>query len=729
MICCTCSSETSQASGSGLCEECASRVVGLALPESDDAITMDDLSALVPAVEFLEQIGEGGMGEVYRVRHLKLDRYAALKFIRAEYAGQWGFEERFLAEGRAIALLDHPYIVRVHDADVSSDGLPYLLMEFVDGNNLGDLLRAGAMPQRRLLGHALELCEGLHHAHEAGILHLDIKPGNIIIGAGGVKVIDFGIARVKGNDEVSGGDEITFGTIGFSSPEVARGREHLDATADIYSIGAVLYYALTGELAASADPVAPSELNPLVPPDLDRILLKALSAETSARQATALELRADLLQHLDRTRQQQRMVIAIVGACFVALGAVLLVARERGRNRELSDANAALSEVRSRAERLIEDTTVAINSDLSAIGQLGILAKPTDAALRYFEEIPIALRDETTLQHQSAILMIAGEIDFREGNVIAASEKFDRALTAFNRLHVAEPNDLIAHENYITALFNRAVLYDEAGDTETALTHYQKASVALEDLRGIDLIQEDSVRLASKALQFRSRIMRCRYPDLRQKSPEKLVPAASAALASDPALASDWVALLGENSELLVPAVLGIQDSASLHRKAGDPKMAIFLYEESIRLIGKAGSPASDTIATRTLLASAYDGLGACYDPSEHPAPGSDAEEHQVALRKAEDNYIRAVSFWDGICRDDPTDIEAARAHARAAFMLAQVVDDQKPDGKILSTQLYIDSHSLMAELDESGLLGDLAPYYRAVSAHIDSLQIDEGEG
>ena len=695
-------------------------MVGLSLPEGDDdIITMGDLSTLVPAVEFLEPIGEGGMGEVYRVRHVKLDRYAALKFIRAEYAGQQGFEERFLAEGRAIALLDHPHIVRVHDADVSSDGLPYLLMEFLDGENLGDLLRAGVVPQRRLLGHALELCEGLHHAHEAGILHLDIKPGNIIIGSTGVKIIDFGIAHVTGHEEASGGDGITFGTTGFSSPEVARGRSHLEATSDVYSIGAVIYYALTGEPADGPDLIPPSKLNPLVPLDLERILLKALSFESSARQTTALELRADLRQHLDRARQQRRMAFATVAACLVALGAVFLVARERARNHELSDAYTALTEVRSRAERLIEDTTVAINSDLSEIGQLGILAKPTDAALRYFEQIPVALRDDTSLQRQSAILMIAGEIDFREGNEAAASKKFDTALEDFERLHLDHPGDPVAHENYITALFNRAVLHDEVGDTAKALTLYEKAAGALEELRSSDLSHDDAVRLASKALQFRGRIMHCRYPDLRLRSGERLIPAASAALASDPTLGSEWVALLAENPDLLAPAILGVQDTAALHRKAGAPETAIPLYEEAIRLIGSTGPEASATIGTRTLLAAAYEGLAACHDPSEFPAAGSTDEEHQEALNKSRKNYTHAVDLWDGICRDDPTDIEAARAYARSAFMLAQIVDDQRPDGETESTAFYIRSQRLMATLDESGLLGDLSPFYRAVNDHL----------
>lgn len=208
---------------------------------------------LAERYKIIELLGQGGMGEVYRAIDLKLDQAVALKFLLGEAAADRGFLDRFLNEVRIARQVSHPNVCRVYDIG-EIEGMPFLSMEYVDGEDLGKLLRRiGRVPQDKALEIARKLCAGLAAAHDKGVLHRDLKPGNIMLdGQGNVLITDFGLAGIAGSIE---GAEIRSGTPAYMAPEQLAGKE-VSARSDIYSLGLVLYEIFTGRRAYQADSLA-----------------------------------------------------------------------------------------------------------------------------------------------------------------------------------------------------------------------------------------------------------------------------------------------------------------------------------------------------------------------------------------------------------------------------------------------------------------------------------------
>ncbi len=255
--------------------------------------------------EIQELIGEGGMSIVYKAQDLRLNRSVAVKIMREEMAADEEFRRTFCAEAHAVAMLSNPNIVAVYDVS-HSDEIEYIVMELVDGITLRQYMdRRGALQWREVLHFTRQIARALAHAHERGIIHRDIKPQNIMmLRDGTVKVEDFGIAALE--NEVHENDGQAIGSIHYIAPEQARG-ELPDARSDIYSLGIVMYEMLTakkpyegetiGEIAVkhlSADAVPPHELVEDVPPELERITLKAMCADIDERYQSANELLEDL---------------------------------------------------------------------------------------------------------------------------------------------------------------------------------------------------------------------------------------------------------------------------------------------------------------------------------------------------------------------------------------------------------------------------------------------------
>ncbi|NMO56768.1 Stk1 family PASTA domain-containing Ser/Thr kinase [Actinoplanes sp. TBRC 11911] len=262
-----------------------------------------------------ELLGYGGMAEVHRGRDLRLGRDVAIKMLRSDLARDATFQERFRREAQNSAALNHPAIVAVYDTgeEISATGekVPFIVMEFVNGHTLKEVLaQEGQLPARRALEIIADICAALEFSHRHGIIHRDIKPGNVMITQNGqVKVMDFGIARAL----ASGATTMTqtsavIGTAQYLSPEQARG-EAVDARSDVYAAGCVLFELLVGHPPFVGDspvsvayqhvreePRAPSELNPQVSPDVDAIVLKALSKNPMNRYQSAQEMRADALR-------------------------------------------------------------------------------------------------------------------------------------------------------------------------------------------------------------------------------------------------------------------------------------------------------------------------------------------------------------------------------------------------------------------------------------------------
>jgi serine/threonine protein kinase len=309
--CQTCGNAIAADAPSGLCPICLLRT----------AIEHGSSQALAPLLpklhyfgdyELLEEIARGGMGVVYRAKQLSLDRIVALKMMRPGLLSSESEIQRFLSEARTAASLRHPNIVAIHEAG-EFDGLHYFSMDFVEGPNLSEIVRAGALSPAEAARYVQVLAETVHYAHTKGILHRDLKPSNVLVDAGGRPCItDFGLARRIDSDGTNPGSGTIIGTPAYMSPEQASGHaRRITAASDVYSLGAILYELLTGQppfragsqleivrMVLDTEPSRPGLVNPAVDAQIEAICMQCLAKEPAKRFQSANELSDDLKRFL-----------------------------------------------------------------------------------------------------------------------------------------------------------------------------------------------------------------------------------------------------------------------------------------------------------------------------------------------------------------------------------------------------------------------------------------------
>lgn len=271
--------------------------------------TLEELASIFPRLEIIELIGKGGMGAVYKVRQPQLDRIVALKILPPSIAASQSFASRFTREARALAKLNHPGIVTIHESGHEGE-LYYFLMEYVDGVNLRQLLANGRISPREAMAIVPQICDALQFAHDQGIVHRDIKPENILLNRlGTVKVADFGIAKLIGTEDNSEAEATTFettltsggkvlGTPQYMAPEQRNPSAEIDHRADIFALGVVFYQMLTGELPEKN--LQPPSKKIHLDVRLDEIVLKALEQDPDLRFSNATAFRTGI-ENLDHT--------------------------------------------------------------------------------------------------------------------------------------------------------------------------------------------------------------------------------------------------------------------------------------------------------------------------------------------------------------------------------------------------------------------------------------------
>ncbi|WP_051399472.1 Stk1 family PASTA domain-containing Ser/Thr kinase [Haloechinothrix halophila] len=288
---------------------------------------MSTANLLSNRYELGDTLGYGGMSEVHHGHDVRLGREVAVKILRADLARDSVFQERFRREAQNSAALNHPAIVAVYDTgetDSEFGPLPYIVMEYVEGRTLRDIVKTqGPLDPKRAMEVMADVCAALDFSHRHGIVHRDVKPANVMISkTGAVKVMDFGIARaIHDGQAAMTQTAAVIGTAQYLSPEQARG-ESVDARSDVYAAGCVLYELLTGEPPFTGDsPVAvayqhvredataPSLINPNISPELDAVVLKALTKGPANRYQSAAEMRTDLVRVLSQQRPAAPMVM------------------------------------------------------------------------------------------------------------------------------------------------------------------------------------------------------------------------------------------------------------------------------------------------------------------------------------------------------------------------------------------------------------------------------------
>jgi serine/threonine protein kinase len=477
----------------------------------------------VPGYELLEVLGRGGMGVVYRARHVRLDRVVALKMIlAAEHAGPER-EARFRHEAESAARLQHPNIVQVFEVG-EHDGYPYLALEYVAGGNLAERLGGLPQPSREAAELIEALARAVQHAHERGVIHRDLKPANVLLAEDGTpKVADFGLAKRLDVTAAQTQSGELIGTPRYMAPEQALGRAGgIGPATDVHALGAILYEALTGrppfqgatlpetlEQVWLQEPVPPRQLQPHVPVDLETVCLKCLRKEPRLRYASAEGLAEDLrrflagepvrarplgrLGRLWRWCRRRPLVAALTASLGLALTAGFVAVFAEWRRAEANhlkvlDEQVKTTRERDKADQSFRDAEETVDRYLTRVSQSRLLRVPGMRPLRlellaeardYYRTFlrrrgdDPALRPKAAYAHERLSL-----IHMESGQLHQALAEQRKAVTLYEQV-AAGPR---AQADLAYSLDNLGLLLERTGQPAEALTTYRRSRDLLRKL-------------------------------------------------------------------------------------------------------------------------------------------------------------------------------------------------------------------------------------------------------
>ncbi len=471
----------------------------------DASAISPDLLPTIPGYEVVSRLGQGGMGRVFKARHLGLRRLDAIKMVAV--GANPHLITRFMDEARAIARLKHPNIAQVYDSG-EVDGQPFYAMELVEAGTLAQKLNRQPQEARWSARLIMTLAQAVHYFHEQGIIHRDLKPSNVLMEADGEpKIADFGLVKNIGSDSQNTETGDIIGTPSYMSPEQASGMvKSIGPASDIYALGAILYECLTGRppfqtpdgmqtlmLVITEEPVPPSKLVPKLPKDLNTICLKCLEKLPGRRYVTAQALADDLIRFLEGESIIARPVGRVektwkwcrkrpAWAALILVGLLSLIGFTAGFF-WLTTAYSALSAAKKESDMHLRASSVVISrlavsysEDLASIPHTeSIRRKGLDDARKVFEKL-ISFRPhdlESREQYVTYCMQLAG-IERSLGNYDRADEVYQSAFHMLDQL-IRDSDDVQYRAEYLSLLVHQATLARERSQPEKSQEYMKSA--------------------------------------------------------------------------------------------------------------------------------------------------------------------------------------------------------------------------------------------------------------